>query len=114
MIERHFTPKNMARVGVVIDRFEEDTALIINSAKNKNSGEVLGSCFSDAINAFAQSIIAEKPSATALRYLTFAKELGTANFTFVMRMEETFQTSLLGEPFEMTGAHKTSYVHTDI
>ncbi|RCU49494.1 hypothetical protein DU002_11265 [Corallincola holothuriorum] len=114
MIKRHFTPKNMARVGVVIDRFEENTALVINSAKNKNSGEVLGICIPKAINAFAESIVAEKPPATALRYLTFAKELGAANFTFVMRMEETFQTSLLGEQFEMTGAHKVSYVDTDV
>ncbi|MBH0059222.1 immunity 49 family protein [Pseudoalteromonas sp. SWXJZ94C] len=112
MIERHYKETHMELVIKDINRFEKRIPRKINTIKNKNSGEVLGSSIQHALHAFADSVLAEFDHSDQLRYLMLLKEFGTTNFEFVMRVDETFPVIMDGETFELTGAHKTDFVDT--
>ncbi|MBH0059417.1 immunity 49 family protein [Pseudoalteromonas sp. SWXJZ94C] len=113
MIERHYKETHMELVIKDINKFEKRIPRKINTIKNKNSGEVLGSSIQDALAGFADSVVAEFDHSEQLRYLMLLKEFGTANFEFVMRVGETFPVTIDGETFELTGARKTDYVDND-
>ncbi len=113
MIERHYKETHMEIVIKGINRFEKRIPRKINTIKNKNSGEVLGSSIQHALDAFARAVLADLDRSTQLRYLTLLKEFGTANFEFVMRVDEKFPVTIDGETFELTGARKTDFVDND-
>ena len=112
MIERHYTPKKIELVIRDIEKFENLLPVGINTIKTKNSGTVLGNSIQDALKAFSRAIMAELDHEKIVRYLTILKELGAANFAYVMRIEEPFAVTIDGDTFELTGAHKTDYVDT--
>ena len=112
MIERHYKETHMELVIKGINRFEKRIPRKINTIKNKNSGGVLGDSIQDALDAFADSVLAQLDHSKQLRYLTLLKEFGTANFEFVMRVDETFPVTIDGETFELTGARKTDFIDT--
>ena len=113
MIERHYKETHMQLVMEGIEEFEDLLPVGINTIKTKNSGEVLGGAIQDALKAFSRAIMAELDHEKIVRYLTILKELGAANFAYVMRIEEPFAVTIDGDTFELTGAHKTDYVDTD-
>ncbi|WP_166109230.1 immunity 49 family protein [Pseudoalteromonas sp. Z9A5] len=112
MIERHYKETHMELVIKDINRFEKRIPRKINTIKNKNSGEVLGSSIQDTLAAFADSVLAQLDHSRQLRYLTLLKEFGTANFEFVMRVDEKFPVTIDSETFELTGARKTDFIDT--
>ena len=112
MIERHYKETHMELVIKDINRFEKRIPRKINTIKNKNSDEVLGGSIQDALHAFADSVLAQLDHSNQLRYLKLLKEFGTANFEFVMRVDEIFPVTIDGEAFELTGARKTDFVDT--
>ncbi|MBH0059458.1 immunity 49 family protein [Pseudoalteromonas sp. SWXJZ94C] len=112
MIKRHYEAKIIELVIKDINRFEKRIPKKINTIKNKNSGKVIGSSIQDALDAFADSVVAEYDHSDQLRYLMLLKEFGAANFEFVMRVDETFSVTIDGETFELTGGHKTSHMNT--
>ncbi|RCU49495.1 hypothetical protein DU002_11270 [Corallincola holothuriorum] len=114
MIGRHYQETHTHLLQKALDKFEKRLPRKINSIKKEDDGELLGSSISQTVNVFCESIVAEKDHLTILRFLTFAKELGAANFASVMRMEETFDVHLLGETITLTGAHKACHVDTDV
>ena len=112
MIERHHKPKEIEFVIKDIDKFEKRIPKKIASIKKFNGEEVLGNSIQDALDAFARAVTAELDHEKIVRYLTILKEFGTANFAYVMRIEEPFAVTIDGDTFELTGAHKTDYVDT--
>ncbi|MBH0059223.1 immunity 49 family protein [Pseudoalteromonas sp. SWXJZ94C] len=112
MIERHYKETHMHLVIEDINIFEKRIPKKINTIKNKNSGKVLGTSIQHTLDAFADSVLAQLDHSKQLRYLTLLKEFGTANFEFVMRVDETFPVTIDGETFELTGARKTDFIDT--
>ena len=113
MIERHYKETHMHLVMEDIEEFETLVPRKIASIKKFNGEEVLGNSIQDALKAFADAVLAELDHEKIVRYLTILKELGAANFAYVMRIEEPFTVTIDGDTFELTGAHKTDYVDTD-
>lgn len=112
MIERHYKAN---RIEVIIDDIEEfEELLVIKKASvRKNSSAIYGTAIYETLHAFAGSVLADLEHSQQLRYLRLLKEFGTANFTFVMRVGETFSIPVDGDTFELTGASKTDYIDTD-
>ena len=111
MIERHYKETHMNIVIKAINKFDKLLPLGMDTIKG-NDGEVLGGFIQDALDAFARAVLADLDRSIQLRYLTLLKEFGTANFEFVMRVDETFSVTIDGETFELMGAYKSSYMNT--
>ncbi|WP_417360707.1 immunity 49 family protein [Gallaecimonas pentaromativorans] len=114
MIERHYQNFNIPYTEKMLDRFENNLLpKRIASVQRLNGGEVLGGSINPAIKAFGESIILSSPHQTCIRHLNLVKELGAANFAYVINEGITFKTHIDGHTIELTGQPKTDYVDTD-
>ncbi|WP_281557935.1 immunity 49 family protein [Thalassomonas sp. RHCl1] len=115
MIARHYKAKKIAVIIKAIEGFDKRLPTGVNTIKAQapNSQEVLGRNIQKALKAFAESVLAEQPHESVLRYLILLKEFGAANFAYASRKGETFAVTINGESFELTGAATSVYVDTN-
>ncbi|EKE76629.1 immunity 49 family protein [Gallaecimonas xiamenensis] len=113
MIERHYKEKHPEYTEETLVDYEEDIPLMINTIKKKNGGLILGGSINEAVDGFGNAIILGRPHNDSLRHLSLLKEFGVTNFAYMVNQGKTFQATIDGDTFELTGQPKTDYVDTD-
>ena len=114
MIKRHVELKTL--VGIKsIETFEKLLSGdgLYNNMRENNGGDVMGLYITESLNAVSDSIIADCPKATTLRYLKLAREFGVAHFAQHVRHGETFEVSINGQQITLTGRNKGDYTDSN-
>ncbi|WP_417763305.1 immunity 49 family protein [Shewanella sp.] len=117
MIKRHIDFDSHRFIPLeALETFEgllsDDDGLYDNMRRN-NGGSVMGLYITESLNAVSNSIIADCPKATTLRYLKLAREFGVAHFAQHVRHGETFEVSINGQQITLTGRYKGDYTDSN-